>query len=172
MKFLTSDNIVDCIRCRQWKQKLVNLQFCDYWWHCKLSLWQLTMPPVMTKLSNWGSFVFSWGSCHSWGRIWITSSPPGQNGHHFTDIFKHLFMVENAIILIEISLKFILKGPINNKSALVQVMTWRWAGAKPSLEPMASQFAGSYMQHSGEMSYMNNFKNISKFAHQPWDIWQ
>ena len=34
-------------------------QLCHHWWHCKLSLWQLTVPPVTTKLSNWWSFVFS-----------------------------------------------------------------------------------------------------------------
>ena len=34
-------------------------QLCRHWWHNKLSLRQLTVPPVTTKLSNWRSFVFS-----------------------------------------------------------------------------------------------------------------
>ena len=34
-------------------------QFCRHWWHRKLSLRQLTVPPVTTKLSNWRSFVFN-----------------------------------------------------------------------------------------------------------------
>ena len=34
-------------------------QLCRDWWHRKLSLRQLTVPPVTTKLSNWRSFVFS-----------------------------------------------------------------------------------------------------------------
>ena len=34
-------------------------QLCHYWWHCKLSFWQLAVPPVMTKLSNWLLF-FQW----------------------------------------------------------------------------------------------------------------
>ena len=34
-------------------------QLCRHWWHRKLSLWQLTVPPVTTTLSNWRSFVFS-----------------------------------------------------------------------------------------------------------------
>ena len=51
------------------------------------------------------------------------SSPPGQNGRHFADdIFK--CMNEKLRILIRVSLKFVPKGPINNKSALVQVMAW------------------------------------------------
>ena len=34
-------------------------QLCRHWGHHKLSLWQLTVPPVTTTLSNWRSFVFS-----------------------------------------------------------------------------------------------------------------
>ena len=34
-------------------------QCCHHWWHRKLSFWQLMVPPRMTKLSNWRSFVFS-----------------------------------------------------------------------------------------------------------------
>ena len=49
-----------------------------------------------------------------------SSSLPGQNGRHFADgIFKCIFMNENFCILIPISLKFVPKGPIDNKSALV-----------------------------------------------------
>ena len=47
-----------------------------------------------------------------------------QNGRNFADdIFKCIFFNENCFILIEISLKFVAKGPINNISALVR----RWA---------------------------------------------
>ena len=42
-----------------------------------------------------------------------------QNGHHFADIFKCIFLNENALIQIKISLKFVPKGPINNIPALV-----------------------------------------------------
>ena len=42
------------------------------------------------------------------------------NGHHFPDdIFKWIFLNENVWISINISLKFVLKGPINNIPALV-----------------------------------------------------
>ena len=42
---------------------------------------------------------------------------------------------------------FVPEGPIDNKSALVQVMTWRRAGDKPLPEPvLAAQFTGAYMQ--------------------------
>ena len=48
----------------------------------------------------------------------VNSSPPG----HFADIFKCIFMNEKLCILVRISLKFVPKGPIDNKSALVQVL--------------------------------------------------
>ena len=40
------------------------------------------------------------------------------------DIFKCIFLNGNVIISIKISLKFVPKGPIDNKSGLLQVMAW------------------------------------------------
>ena len=60
-----------------------------------------------------------------------------QNGRNFTDdIFRCIFVNEKFCISIRISLKFVPKGPINNKSALVQVMAWRRTGDKPLPEPI------------------------------------
>ena len=40
---------------------------------------------------------------------------PGQDGRHFAyNIFKCIFLTENALIPIKISLVFIPNGPINN----------------------------------------------------------
>ena len=44
-------------------------------------------------------------------------------------------------------MKFVPKGPINNKSALVQVMACRLFGAKPLPESMLTQFTDAYMGH-------------------------
>ena len=52
------------------------------------------------------------------------------------DIFKCIFLNENLSISIQISLKFVPKGPINNIPALVQIMAWRRPGDKPLSEPM------------------------------------
>ena len=49
--------------------------------------------------------------------------------------FRH-FRSENVLISINISLKFVPKGPINNIPALVQIMTGRHPGDKPLPEPM------------------------------------
>ena len=59
-----------------------------------------------------------------------------QNGRHFADdTFKRIFMNENVIISINISLKFVPKCLINNIPALVQIMAWRLPGDKPLSEP-------------------------------------
>ena len=52
------------------------------------------------------------------------------------DIFKWIFLNENVWILINIPLKFVPRGPINNIPTLVQVMAWRRSGNKPLCEPM------------------------------------
>ena len=79
--------------------------------------------------------------------IQFNSSSLGQNGHHFADdIFKCIFINEKFCISIQILQKFVPNGPINNKSALVQVMTWRWTGDKPLPETMLTHFIEAYMQ--------------------------
>ena len=49
-----------------------------------------------------------------------------KNCRHFAKhIFTYIFFNEIFWIAVEISLKFAHKGPIDNKSALVQIMAWR-----------------------------------------------
>ena len=80
-----------------------------------------------------------------WGSLRLASSRqesintlrPRHNGRHFADyIFKCIFLNENAWLPIEISLKFVPKGPINYIPALVQIMAWRRPGDKPLSETM------------------------------------
>ena len=65
---------------------------------------------------------------------------------------EHIFMNEKLCVLNQISLKFVPKGPIDNKSSLVQEMAWCWAGNRPFPQPMLAQFPDPYMQRWGEMS--------------------
>ena len=58
------------------------------------------------------------------------------------DIFKYIFLNENDRTTIQISLKFVLRSPIDNKPALFQVMACRLFG-----EPRMTQFTDAYMQH-------------------------
>ena len=67
----------------------------------------------------------------------VNTLRPRQNGRHFADdIFKLIFLNENVWISIEISLKFVPQGPINNIPALFQIMAWRRSGDKPLSGPM------------------------------------
>ena len=60
-----------------------------------------------------------------------------QNGRHSPDdIFRCIFLNENVCSLINISLKFVPKGQINNIPTLVQIMAWRWPDNKPLSKPM------------------------------------
>ena len=72
-----------------------------------------------------------------WHNTSVNTLRPRQNGRHFADdIFARIFFNENVWISIKISLKFVLKGPINKIPALVQVMAWRRPGDKPLSEPI------------------------------------
>ena len=51
---------------------------------------------------------------------WVNTLRPRRNEQYFADdIFKGIFFNENVRISIEISLKFVPEGPINNIPALV-----------------------------------------------------
>ena len=81
-------------------------------------------------------------------KVYINSS-----GCHFAvDMFRCIFFNEKFCILIKFSKKFVCKGPIDNNSALVQVMAWHREGYKPLPEPIQTKFTDAYLQHYGEMS--------------------
>ena len=74
------------------------------------------------------------------GRRHIQLISPWKNGRYFAgDILKYILANEKFCILIRISLKFVPKGQIHNKSALVHVMAWMrnrrqaitWTNADP-----------------------------------------
>ena len=57
----------------------------------------------------------------------LDSSPPGQNGRRFADdIFRCIFATEKFCILIETSLKFVPRGPIDK----AQHRFWLWLDAE------------------------------------------
>ena len=67
----------------------------------------------------------------------VNTLRPRQNGRYFLDdIFKGIFLNENAWISLKISLKFVPKVRINNIPSLVQIMAWRRPGDNPLSEPM------------------------------------
>ena len=70
----------------------------------------------------------------------INTLRPRQSRLQFADdTFKCIFCNENVWIPIQISLKFVPKGSINNITASVQIMVWRRPGDKPLSEPMLAR---------------------------------
>ena len=69
---------------------------------------------------------------------WLNTLRPRQNGRLFADdTFRRIFLNENIRISIQISLKFVPKGLMNNILAvLVLIMAWRRPDDKPLSEPM------------------------------------
>ena len=65
------------------------------------------------------------------------------------NIFKCNFINENVLNSLKISLKFVPRGPVNNKSSLVRVMACRLYGAKPLPELVMN------VRHPGPMSYVS-----------------
>ena len=76
-----------------------------------------------------------------------------------------LFEVDHVWISVKISLKFVLKGPINNIPALVQIMAWHRPGHKPLSESM---LVGSLMPISSHG--LNELKVLQDFVRfqQTW----
>ena len=98
---------------------------------------QLLVPCMLVVTVRWQAHYFQ-----------FNSSPPGPFGGKMADeIFKSIFVNENIWISIKISLKFVPRGLIDNKSALVQIMAWRRTGDKPLPEPMLTQFTNAYVRH-------------------------
>ena len=108
----------------------------------------------------------------------VNTLRPRQNGRHFADdIFKCIFLNENVLIPIKISLKFVPKGPINNIPALVLIMAWRRPGHKPLSEPMMASLPThicvtrrQWVNVSFVVSLKNMWNNLSLFQwfETPW----
>ena len=87
-------------------------------------------------------------NCYNSEKQILTHLPLDIRATIFADnMFKCIFMNEKFCISIPISLKCVPEGLFDNKSATVQVMTWRLTGEKPLPEPMLTQFTDAYMQH-------------------------
>ena len=61
----------------------------------------------------------------------------------FNNSYKFIFCFQWNLNQ-NIAMKFVPVDPIDNISALVQVMCWRWTGYKPLPEPMMTKFYNNY----------------------------
>ena len=78
------------------------------------------------------SQIVTWHSSEKYYFIHFNTLRPRQNGRHFAD--DTFALKENVRISIKISLNFVPKSPIDNISALFQMMAWRRPGDKPLSE--------------------------------------
>ena len=109
------------------------------WIFIRIYLRLTRMPGKESTSSFWTDQVGGYDIVETLGGTMgnLNSLRPRPNRRHFADdIFKWIFFNENIWILNKISLKFVLRGPINNIPALVQIMAWRRPGDKPLSEPM------------------------------------
>ena len=96
---------------------------------------------------------------------WLKHTEPRQNAYHFADdTFKHFFL-NDVKISIEISLKLVPKGPINNSLALVQIMAWCRPGNKPLSDPMILSLVTHICVTQSQWVKIGN-QNIWRFSQQ------
>ena len=83
-------------------------------------------------------------------RIWINSSPPGQNGRLYTDnIFRCFFVHRKFCIWLQISLKFVPKGPMNNISGADQATSHYLNQRRPSSLTHICGTRGRWVKNDG-----------------------
>ena len=102
-----------------WKWHSISQNLCT---RC-VSLWLGIDQFYPAELLQW------WWGNHAFHLCQMNTLRPWQNGRHFADdIFECIFFNENYCISIQISLKYVPRGPIINMPALVQIMTPRQTG--------------------------------------------
>ena len=105
--------------------------------YCKTAVTPLLMCGVTAVLCQVISVIMGFFWQEGPPRAGVDTLRLRQNGCYFAVIaFKCIFLNENVWIFIEISLKYVLWGRIDNNLALVLIMAWRWTGNKPLSEPM------------------------------------
>ena len=106
--------------------------------------WYNCYSTVLEYSHCWHLACFLWLSTgHTYSLGSLNTLRPRQNRRHFADdIFKCIFLKENAWISLKITLK-VPKVRINNISALVQIMSWRQPGHKP----LSEQVMVSWLMH-------------------------
>ena len=121
-----------------------------------------------------GPSMFACVHCLYW--LTLNSSPPEQNGCHFADdVFKYIFVDEKSS---QILLKFVPEGPIDNNTALVQVLGTRQAASHylnqcylPSSLMHICGTRGRWVKQLGHFLQTNFISSISIWFQQFSIIW-
>ena len=115
-----------------------------------LSFWNSNLHPTPQYVeSESGSALEVWAYQIKWALIilpyrLVDILRPKQNRRHFADdIFKCIFLNEDVLISIKISLKFTSKSPINNIPTLAQIMAW----CRPCDKPLSETILPRLLTH-------------------------
>ena len=116
------------------------------WWYLSVvSICSSTVEGWHKKLHKKGLGISANRGEAGVASVHVNTLRPRQNGRPFSgDIFEWIFLNENLSISINISLKFVPRGRINNIPTLIQVMAWRRPGDKPLSEPMMFDYRRIY----------------------------
>ena len=120
---------------------------------CRQEQNHLLNPCLLSSMTQYGVTKLQWVNAIRtyWAiRCWHIEA---KKGWLLTDdTFKYVFLNENVLILIEISLKYFTWGRIDNEAAPAQIMDWPRTGDKPVSEPMMALFTDTYLRHPATMS--------------------
>ena len=144
---------------REWKitkwqgnlQCMIIVNLCDQWAFLLFS--KANRNPLQTRSpDDRQESMSSWCICMglpSWWPI-LTHWGQGKMAAFLQMTFSSAFswMKNFVCFVIKISLKFVVKYPINNKTALVQIMAWLRSGDKPLSEPMVVYLIDAYVSLS------------------------
>ena len=123
---------------------------------------------------NWclPSIVYQHVMGYAYSIISLNILIPTQNGRYFPgDIFKCMSLNEYVWNSIEISLKFVSKGPTNNITTLIQIMAIRSPGGKPLSEPktvrLPTHICVNQPQWVNSVQFIQNTWKISAWQSTP-----
>ena len=131
-----------------WPQTIThsNVEFsfienCTPWYNSSQTYTEIQIIPLMKnvwKYPSWAVVIVGLLTLE------FNTLRPRQNGRFFSrPHFKMHFLEWKVWISIIISLKFVSKRPINNNTALVQIMAWR----RPGDEPLSELMVVSLLTH-------------------------
>ena len=135
----TVDHAMTIPVCR-WVGQKAGSQITQTIWRTSIRFWSDMKVWDRCLIDNDPKVCVFWAYAVIFCQLWcviINLLRPRQNDLDFAgDIYKWIFLNENVRIFIKIWLKFVLKSPVDNIPALVQMMAWHRPGNKPLSEPM------------------------------------
>ena len=105
---------------------------CDFYYFASSLIYALLPVSAFTNLMMYNSTILR---VRYWGRENMTSVV------QTTFSFSNAFSWMKRVFFIQILLKFVPKGPIDNKSAMSWIKAWRQIGDNPLSEPRRNQDA-------------------------------